>query len=81
MTPAQFIARWQNNAFSERASAQSLFYELCQVLGVATPDDPANYCFERGATRTGAGRGWADVLKRGCIIWKKRRWASTLLPR
>jgi len=61
MTPAQFIAKWRANPLSERAGAQAFFLDLCAMLGVAPPDDPDNYCFERGATRTGAGHGWADV--------------------
>ena len=72
MTPAQFIARWHNNPLSERAGAQSFFLELCQMLGVPTPNDPDNYCFERGATRTGAGHGWADVWKRGGFAWENK---------
>ena len=27
------------------------------------------YCFERGATKTSGGEGWADVWKRGCFGW------------
>ena len=42
------------------------------MLGVETPNDPDNYCFERGATRTGAGHGWADVWKRGHFGWENK---------
>ena len=58
---APFIAQWRDNPLSERAGAQAFFLDLCTLLGVAAPNDPENYCFERGATRTGAGHGWADV--------------------
>ena len=71
-TPAEFIAVWRDNPLSERAGAQPFFLDLCEVLGVAKPGDPENYCFERGATRTGAGRGWADVWKRGCFAWENK---------
>lgn len=49
MTPAQFIARWQNNPLSERAGAQTHFDDLCDLLGVDKPRDLDHYCFERGA--------------------------------
>ncbi len=72
MTPAQFIAKWRNNALSERAGAQAYFLDLCDLLGVEKPNDPENYCFERGATRTGARHGWADVWKRNCFAWENK---------
>lgn len=72
MTPEQFIARWKNNALSERAGSQAHFLDLCALLGVPTPNDPENYCFERGATRTGAGHGWADVWLRNHFAWENK---------
>lgn len=71
-TPAEFIAVWRDNPLSERAGAQPFFLDLCEMLGVVKPGDPENYCFERGAARTGAGRGWADVWKRGCFAWENK---------
>ncbi len=70
MTPGDFIAKWRGNTLSERAGAQGHFLDLCELLGVEKPADPDNYCFERGATRTGAGHGWADVWKRNCFAWE-----------
>ncbi len=58
MTPQAFIAKWHGNPLSEKAGAQSFFLDLCDLLGVAKPDDSENYCFERGATRTGSGHVW-----------------------
>lgn len=76
MTPDQFIARWKNNPLSERAGAQSYFNDLCAVLDVAPPNDPDNYCFERGASfanfGAGAGRGWADVWLRNHFAWENK---------
>lgn len=72
MTPAKFVAKWHNNELSERAGAQTHFLDLCDLLGVDKPSDPDNYCFERGASRTGAGHGWADVWKRGCFAWESK---------
>ena len=69
-----FKAKWQAggsaDGLSERAGAQAHFHDLCDLLGVDTPADPDNYCFERGAHRTGAGHGWADVWKRGHFAWE-----------
>ncbi len=67
MTPSEFKARWRDNPLKERASYQLHFLDLCALLGVETPIPASHdsYCFERGATRTGAGQGWADVWKRG----------------
>lgn len=72
MTPTAFVAKWQDNLLTERAGAQAFFLDLCDVLGVEKPNDPENYCFERGATRTGAGHGWADVWKRNCFAWENK---------
>lgn len=72
MTPAQFIAKWKGNPLSERAGSQPFFLDLCTLLGVDPPNDPENYCFERGATRTGAGHGWADVWKRAHFGWENK---------
>jgi len=72
MTPSQFIARWRDNPLSERAGSQAFFLDLCALLGVDAPNEPDDYCFERGATRTGAGHGWADVWKRGHFGWENK---------
>ncbi|MFN3828467.1 MAG: class I SAM-dependent DNA methyltransferase [Tepidimonas ignava] len=72
MTPEDFIAKWRGNTLTERAGSQAYFLDLCAMLGVPPPNDPDNYCFERGAARTGAGRGWADVWKRGCFAWENK---------
>ena len=48
MTPAQFVAKWKDNTLSERAGSQAYFLDLCAMIGVDPPNDPDNYCFERG---------------------------------
>lgn len=73
MTPEEFIASWKDNALTERAGAQAHFDDLCDLLGVAKPRDPASYCFERGAKKSGGGDGWADVWKRGCFGWENKK--------
>jgi len=73
MTPAQFITVWQSNKLTERAGAQAHFEDLCELLGVEKPRDPNNYCFERGAKKSGGGDGWADVWKRGFFAWENKK--------
>lgn len=73
MTPAQFIEIWQSNKLTERAGAQPHFDDLCDLLGVEKPRDPDNYCFERGARKSGGGDGWADVWKRGFFAWENKK--------
>lgn len=74
MTLSEFIVKWQPggsaDALSERAGAQAHFIDLCELIGQPKPADPENYCFERGAHRTGGNHGWADVWKRDCFAWE-----------
>jgi hypothetical protein len=69
MTPQQFIAKWQGCQLAERAFYQQHFNDLCALAGHPTPaaQDTIGdtFCFEKGATKTGGGNGWADVWKRG----------------
>lgn len=74
MTPQQFIDKWRSSTLTERAGSQSHFKDLCRLLGEPEPyaDDASDaaYAFEKGATKTGGGDGWADVWKRGCFGWE-----------
>ena len=74
MTPEAFVSKWSQTTTKERAAAQEHFIDLCSVLGEKTPHeaDPTGdwYAFERGVQKTGAGKGWADVWKRGCFGWE-----------
>jgi hypothetical protein len=69
-----FIRKWRAVELKERSAAQEHFIDLCHLLGEPTPAeaDPtgASYCFERGATKTTGGEGWADVWKRGHFGWE-----------
>jgi hypothetical protein len=82
VTPEQFIAKWQAADLTERAAAQSHFNDLCELLGEPKPTDadPKGewYCFERGATKTTGGEGWADVWKRGCFSWEYKSRGKSL---
>ena len=74
MLTTDFIAKWRAADLTERAGAQSHFRDLCDLLGEETPTDadPKGewYAFEKGATKTTGGEGWADVWKRGCFGWE-----------
>jgi type II restriction/modification system DNA methylase subunit YeeA len=74
VTPDQFIAKWKSAELTERAAAQSHFIDLCHMLGEPTPSDadPKGewYAFEKGATKTTGGEGWADVWKRDHFGWE-----------
>jgi type II restriction/modification system DNA methylase subunit YeeA len=80
MTPQAFIAKWQNNPLKERASYQMHFLDLCELVGSDKPSPASSddFCFERGATRTGAGHGWADVWKRGCFAFEYKTTGKNL---
>jgi type II restriction/modification system DNA methylase subunit YeeA len=80
MTPQQFIEKWKDNPLKERASYQLHFIDLCALMGVPTPSPVTaeTYCFERGATRTGAGQGWADVWKQGYFGFEYKATRSNL---
>ena len=74
MTPQQFISKWRNAQLNERAGSQSHFNDLCALLGVDDPisADPKGewYAFEKGATKTSGGEGWADVWRKGSFAWE-----------
>ena len=74
MLAADFIAKWRSADLTERAAAQSHLRDLCDLLGEEAPTDadPKGewYAFEKGATKTTGGEGWADVWKRGCFDWE-----------
>jgi type II restriction/modification system DNA methylase subunit YeeA len=74
MLATDFIAKWRAADLTERAAAQSHFRDLCDLLGEQAPTDadPKGewYAFEKGATKTTGGEGWADVWKRGCFGWE-----------
>lgn len=74
MLTQEFIERWRSAELTERAAAQSHFRDLCELLGEVAPTaaDPKGewYAFEKGATKTTGGEGWADVWRRGCFGWE-----------
>lgn len=74
MTPEEFVEKWKASELKERSAAQEHFIDLCRLLDEATPAeaDPKGdfYCFERGASKTAGGEGWADVWKRHHFGWE-----------
>ncbi len=74
MNVSQFIAKWRPVALTERSASQQHFLDLCEVLDHPKPAeaDPLgeSFTFERGASKTGGGEGWADVWKRGYFGWE-----------
>jgi len=74
MNPSEFAAKWRGVTTGERASAQSHFNDLCQMLGQPTPidADPTGewYAFEKGAGKADGGEGFADVWMRDHFAWE-----------
>ncbi len=74
MTPQQFMQKWQASSLTERSAAQSHFIDLCALLQHPTPaeaDPDGNwFTFEKGTTKTGGGKGWADVWKHRHFAWE-----------
>lgn len=74
MTPHDFITKWRNAELKERSASQAHFLDLCRLLGIDDPvtADPKGdwFTFEKGATKTSGGEGWADVWRRNCFAWE-----------
>jgi type II restriction/modification system DNA methylase subunit YeeA len=74
VTPQEFISKWRNVELKERTASQSHFLDLCRLLGVDDPvtADPKGewFTFEKGASKTSGGEGWADVWRKDCFAWE-----------
>ena len=74
LTPQQFVAKWRGVQQNERAIAQQHFLDLCALFDQPAPAtaDPtgAFFTFEKGVTKTGGGKGYADVWLRGHFAWE-----------
>jgi hypothetical protein len=74
LTPHEFVAKWRGVELKERSASQSHFNDLCALLGLVDPiaADPTGewFTFEKGASKTGGGEGWADVWRKGCFAWE-----------
>lgn len=58
----------------ERTASQSHFNDLCRLLDIDEPvsADPKGewFTFEKGASKTSGGEGWADVWRKDCFAWE-----------
>lgn len=74
MTPSEFIKKWHAAELKERSAAQEHFLDLCELLDIPKPAsvDPKGewFTFEKGASKTGGGDGWADVWRKECFAWE-----------
>jgi len=74
MTPQEFIAKWRNVELKERTASHSHFLDLCRLLEEPDPvtADPKGewFTFEKGASKTSGGEGWADVWRKDCFAWE-----------
>lgn len=74
MDPREFLDKWRNVDLKERSASQSHFNDLCRLLGVEDPvsADPKGewFTFEKGASKTNGGEGWADVWRKNCFAWE-----------
>lgn len=75
MDVVSFQRKWIGASnLKERTASQSHFNDLCDLLGVPKPTDidhtGETYTFERGASITAAGNGWADVWMKGHFAWE-----------
>lgn len=82
MTPHEFLTKWRSVELKERTASQSHFNDLCRLLGIEDPiaADPRGewFTFEKGATKTSGGEGWADVWRKGCFAWEYKGRAANL---
>ena len=73
-TSSEFITKWKASTLKERSASQEHFLDLCRLIDHPTPaqSDPSgeHFTFERGASKTGSGQGWADVWKKGFFAWE-----------
>ncbi|NLS69343.1 class I SAM-dependent DNA methyltransferase [Bradyrhizobium brasilense] len=77
MTPTEFIRKWKPVALTERAAAHTHFLDLCKLLEHEDPvsADPTGkwFTFEKGASKSGGGEGFADVWKRNYFAWEYKK--------
>jgi type II restriction/modification system DNA methylase subunit YeeA len=82
MTPHVFLTKWRSVELKERTASHSHFIDLCRLLDIEDPitADPKGewFTFEKGATKTSGGEGWADVWRKGCFAWEYKGRAANL---
>lgn len=82
MTPQDFIAKWKGGG-DERRDWHSFFDDLCRLVGHKTPReaDPGHewFTYEKGASITDGGDGWADAWKKGFFGWEAKTTGKDLV--
>ena len=77
LTPHAFIKKWKKVDLTERQAAHSHFLDLCALVEHPAPTDVDplgdHFAFEKGATKVGGGRGFADVWKKDHFAWEYKR--------
>lgn len=77
ITPVSFIRKWSKASLNERQTSQEHFLDLCAMFDHPTPSqsDPfgQRFVFEKGAIKTGGGKGFADVWKKDHFAWEYKR--------
>lgn len=84
MTPEEFIDKWRGAELKESAAYQEHFVDLCHLLEVPTPAQAdkkgVDYAFQKHVSKNAAaGKGFADVWKKGCFIWEYKGDARNLV--
>jgi hypothetical protein len=74
LTPQAFAEKWSRMALSERSPYHQHFRDLCAMLGQPTPTDVdpdgSFYTFEKGVEKSGGGKGFADVWRKGFFAFE-----------
>lgn len=74
MQATEFNKKWEAAELKERSASQAHFLDLCALLSIEDPisADPKGewFTFERGASKTSGGEGWADVWRKGWFAWE-----------
>ena len=74
MNVTQFIKKYTESTLKEEAVAQQHFLDLCDLLQHPKPADVDAkgdwFTFEKHIGKTGGGKGFADVWKRGFFGWE-----------
>ena len=74
MTPQTFAEKWGASQLKESAAYQEHFLDLCDMLGQGTPagldSEGKFYTFQKGASKSGGGEGFADVWYKDHFAWE-----------
>ncbi|MCD0161093.1 class I SAM-dependent DNA methyltransferase [Deinococcus sp. 6YEL10] len=83
MTPEEFVKLYRNLKATERASAQTWFNDLCDLLEVPRPislkSNSGDYGYEKTVSKLAGGRGFVDVWLSGSFGWEFKRKGRNLL--